>query len=165
MIKKLLLKIWLQIWFYFLAGIQIVVYFPFLVIILLFPKGYEMLYWVARNIWARIILHGSGYYVKVENKEKLISKKNCLMIANHSSHMDPFLMLILNKKPFRFVGKKELYSLPLFGYLYKKAVIMVDRSDPVSRFAVYGRANKMLEKGYNVCIFPEAHYWLSLIHI
>ena len=118
-----------------------------------------MLYWVARNIWARIILHGSGYYVKVENIEKLISKKNCLMIANHSSHMDPFLMLILNKKPFRFVGKKELYSLPLFGYLYKKAVIMVDRSDPVSRFAVYGRANKMLEKGYNVCIFPEAHYW------
>ena len=36
---------------------------------------------------------------------------------------------------------------------------MVDRSDPVSRFAVYGRANKMLDKGYNVCIFPEAHYW------
>ena len=78
MIKRLLLKIWLQIWFYFLAGIQIVVYFPFLVIILLFPKGYEMLYWVARNIWARIILHGSGYYVKVENKENLISKKNRL---------------------------------------------------------------------------------------
>lgn len=159
MLKRFLLTIWLQIWFYFLAGIQIVIYFPFLVIILLFPKGYEMLYWVARNIWARIILHGSGYYVQVENKDKLISETNCLMIANHSSHMDPFLMLILNKKPFRFVGKKELYSIPLFGYLYKKAVIMVDRSDSRSRYAVYGRANNMLERGYNVCIFPEAHYW------
>ena len=73
MIKKLLLKIWLQIWFYFLAGIQVLIYFPFLVIILTLPKAYTKLFWIARNIWARIILHGSGYYVSVENKEKLLS--------------------------------------------------------------------------------------------
>ena len=73
MIKRLLLKIWLQIWFYFLAGIQVVLYFPFLVLILLLPKGYTKLFWIARNIWARIILHGSGYYVSIENKEKLNS--------------------------------------------------------------------------------------------
>ena len=74
MIKRLLLKIWLQIWFYFLAGIQVVLYFPFLVLILLLPKGYTKLFWIARNIWARIILHGSGYYVEIENKEKLQSE-------------------------------------------------------------------------------------------
>ena len=158
MIKRLLLKIWLQIWFYFLAGIQVVLYFPFLVLILLLPKGYTKLFWIARNIWARIILHGSGYYVEVENKEKLQSEKNCLIIANHSSHMDVFLMLIANKKPFMFVGKKELYSIPLFGYIYKRAAIMVDRSDPKSRFEVYGKANEMLKRGYNVCIFPETNY-------
>ena len=93
-----------------------------------------------------------------ENKEKLQSEKNCLIIANHSSHMDVFLMLIANKKPFMFVGKKELYSIPLFGYIYKRAAIMVDRSDPKSRFEVYGKANEMLKRGYNVCIFPESHY-------
>ncbi len=69
MIKRLLLKIWLQIWFYFLAGIQVVLYFPFLVLILLLPKGYTKLFWIARNIWARIVLHGSGYYVEIENKD------------------------------------------------------------------------------------------------
>ena len=143
----------------FLAGIQVLIYFPFLVIILTLPKAYTKLFWIARNIWARIILHGSGYYVSIENKEKLNSATNCLIIANHSSHMDVFLMLITNKKPFMFVGKKELYSIPLFGYIYKRAAIMVDRSDPKSRFAVYGRANEMLKRGYNVCIFPEAHYW------
>ena len=102
MIKRLLLKIWLQTWFYFLAGIQVVLYFPFLVIVLLLPKAYTKLFWIARNIWARIVLHGSGYYVEVENKEKLKSEKNCLIIANHSSHMDVFLMLIANKKQFMF---------------------------------------------------------------
>ena len=158
MIKRLLLKIWLQTWFYFLAGIQVVLYFPFLVIVLLLPKAYTKLFWIARNIWARIVLHGSGYYVEVENKDKLKSETNCLIIANHSSHMDVFLMLIANKKPFMFVGKKELYSIPLFGYIYKRAAIMVDRSDPKSRFEVYGKANEMLKRGYNVCIFPESHY-------
>jgi 1-acyl-sn-glycerol-3-phosphate acyltransferase len=109
-------------------------------------------------MWARVVLHGSGYYVKVENKEKLKTDTNCLIIANHSSHMDVFLMLITCKKPFVFVGKKELYSIPFFGYIYKRAAIMVDRSDSKSRFEVYGRANEMLEKGYNVCIFPETNY-------
>ncbi len=158
MIKRFFLKIWLQIWFYFLAGIQVVIYFPFLVLIMLFKNGYSTLFWIARNIWARIILHGSGYYVRIENKEKLKTDTNCLIIANHSSHMDVFLMLIAFKKPFVFVGKKELYSIPLFGYIYKKAAIMVDRSDSKSRFEVYGQANEMLSRGYNVCVFPETHY-------
>jgi 1-acyl-sn-glycerol-3-phosphate acyltransferase len=133
-------------------------YFPFLVLILLLPKAYSKLFWVARNLWARITLHGSGYYVKVKNKEKLKSDTNCLIIANHSSHMDVFLMLITCKKPFVFVGKKELYKIPFFGYIYKRAAIMVDRSDSKSRFEVYGQANEMLKEGYNVCIFPETNY-------
>jgi 1-acyl-sn-glycerol-3-phosphate acyltransferase len=158
MIKRFLLKLWLEFWFYFLAGIQVIIYFPFLVLILLLPNAYSKLFWVARNMWARVVLHGSGYYVKVENKEKLKTDTNCLIIANHSSHMDVFLMLITCKKPFVFVGKKELYSIPFFGYIYKRAAIMVDRSDSKSKFEVYGRANEMLEKGYNVCIFPETNY-------
>jgi 1-acyl-sn-glycerol-3-phosphate acyltransferase len=72
--------------------------------------------------------------------------------------MDVFLMLITCKKPFVFVGKKELYKLPFFGYIYKRAAIMVDRSDSKSRFEVYGQANEMLKEGYNVCIFPETNY-------
>jgi len=158
MIKRFFLKLWLEFWFYFLAGIQVIIYFPFLVLILLLPNAYSKLFWVARNMWARVVLHGSGYYVKVENKEKLKTDTNCLIIANHSSHMDVFLMLITCKKPFVFVGKKELYSIPFFGYIYKRAAIMVDRSDSKSRLEVYGRANEMLEKGYNVCIFPETNY-------
>jgi 1-acyl-sn-glycerol-3-phosphate acyltransferase len=67
-------------------------------------------------------------------------------------------MLITCKKPFVFVGKKELYKIPLFGYIYKRAAIMVDRSDSKSRFEVYGQANEMLKAGYNVCIFPETNY-------
>ena len=157
MLNNILLKLG-RVWFYFLAGIQVVVYFPFLVVILLLPKGYTILFWIARNLWARIILHGCGYYVKVKNIDKLNSEESSMIIANHASYMDIFLMLILSKKPFVFVGKKELSEIPIFGYIYRRAAILVDRSDSKSRYNVYKEANEVLKNGYNVCIFPETHY-------
>ena len=59
---------------------------------------------------------------------------------------------------FVFVGKKELVEIPIFGFIYKRAAIMVDRSDKKSRFAVYGLAKKVIHGGYSVCIFPEKDY-------
>ena len=35
---------------------------------------------------------------------------------------------------------------------------MVDRSSSKSRFGVYGRADEVIEKGFNLCIFPEKNY-------
>ena len=157
MIKNLFLQLG-RFWFYFLAGIQVIIYFPLLFIILLFPNGYSIIFWIARNLWARITLYGSGYFIKIENKEKLNSENSSMLIANHASYMDIFLMLLVSKKPFVFVGKKELSEIPIFGYVYKRAAILVDRSDSSSRYAVYEKANDALKKGYNVCIFPETHY-------
>ena len=50
-----------------------------------------------------------------------------MLVANHCSMMDIMLMLYCSKNPFVFVGKKELAKLPLFGYFYKRAAILVDR--------------------------------------
>ena len=127
-LHKLVIKIWWA-WFYTLAAVQTILYFPILVIILMLPRGYAKLFWIARNLWSRIILHGSGFYLSFENQHKLKTETNCLIIANHASYMDVFLMFILNKTPFTFVGKKELYSIPIFGYIYKRAAILVDRSN------------------------------------
>ena len=156
-LHKLVIKTWWA-WFYTLAAMQTILYFPFLVIILMLHRGYAKLFWIARNLWSRIILHGSGFYLSFEDQYKLKTETNCLLIANHTSYMDIFLMFILNKTPFTFVGKKELYSIPIFGYIYKRAAILVDRSNSKSRYEVYGRANKLLEEGYNICIFPETNY-------
>ena len=78
-----------------------------------------------------------------------------MLTANHTSMMDIMLMLILVKNPFVFVGKKELAKLPLFGYFYKKACILVDRSSAVSRQKTMLAAAQKLASGLSVCIFPE----------
>ena len=99
-----------------------------------------------------------GFRLQITHKGKIKKNQQYLFVANHTSYIDPMIMLRVVKQPSVFVGKKELIKIPLFGYLYKRAVIMVDRSSSKSRFGVYGRADKVLEKGYSVCIFPEKNY-------
>jgi 1-acyl-sn-glycerol-3-phosphate acyltransferase len=156
-VKKTLTRLW-RIWFYFLAGIPIPFLFPFLAVALLFPKGYTVVFWVARNIWAPIILGGSGFHTKIRYAKPLPRGTSYVLVANHTSYIDPFVMLRVSKNPFVFVGKKELIKIPIFGYLYKRAAIMVNRSDKKSRWEVYGRAEKKLALGYSICIFPEVSY-------
>lgn len=155
--KKVLTRLW-RIWFYILAGVPVPFLFPFLAIALFFPKGYTFVFWVARNIWAPIILGGSGFYTKIRYAKPLPKGASYVLVANHASYIDPFVMLRVSKNPFVFVGKKELVKIPIFGYLYKRAAIMVNRSDKKSRWEVYGRAEKKLALGYSICVFPEVSY-------
>ncbi len=154
--KKVLLVLW-RVWFYFLAAIPVLFFFPLLALALLFPGGYRFVYWVARHIWAPFVLWGCGFRVQQTNTIPKQTQTH-IIVANHTSYIDIFIMFRLFKKPFVFVGKKELVKIPIFGFLYKRAAIMVDRSDKKSRFSVYGFAEKVIAKNYSVCIFPERDY-------
>jgi 1-acyl-sn-glycerol-3-phosphate acyltransferase len=146
------------VWFYFISSILVVLMFPLLALLLIFPNGYRPFFWIARNVWSRLVLLGMGFRMKKVFKTSLDPKKSYLLVANHSSYIDIMLMFAAAPNPFVFVGKKELVKIPFFGYLFKRAAIMVDRSSSKSRYGVYGRARKVLDKGYSVCIFPEKDY-------
>ena len=78
-----------------------------------------------------------------------------MLVANHSSMTDIMLMLVTVKRPFVFVGKKSLTKIPLFGYFYKRTCILVDRGNQRSRKEVFESAQKRLNNGTSICIFPE----------
>lgn len=128
--------------------------FPFLFISFLKESWYPYFFKMAR-IWAKVILYGTGFYTKTEAEEEIIPNKSYMFIANHTSMLDIMLMLVTVKNPFVFVGKKELVKIPLFGFFYKRAVIMVDRDSPKSRQQVYERAQKRINQKLSICIFPE----------
>jgi 1-acyl-sn-glycerol-3-phosphate acyltransferase len=96
-----------------------------------------------------------GFIYKTEREQTPDVKKSYMFIANHTSMTDIMLMLVSVKNPFVFVGKKELAKIPLFGFFYKRTCILVDRSSPKSRQAVFLRAQKRLKAGVSICIFPE----------
>ena len=65
------------------------------------------------------------------------------------------LMLVTIRKPFVFVGKQELSKIPLFGFFYKRTCILVDRNSSRSKHGVFERAQKRINQGLSICIFPE----------
>ena len=144
-----------NVWFYALAATGIIICLPLFFIFSLKEEWYPAFYWVARNIWAKLILMGMGLIPKIEFSEPLIKGKNYMLTANHKSMIDVMLMLQISKNPIVFVGKKELERLPVFGYFYKRVCIMVDRENPKSRAAVYGHAERRLKQGLSLCIFAE----------
>ncbi|WP_339916138.1 lysophospholipid acyltransferase family protein [Yeosuana marina] len=143
-----------RVWFYILVIIPIIILFPILFVSILKEAWYPYFFRLAR-FWARFILIGMGFKVKVEAHQIPEKDKSYMFIANHTSMADVMLMLAVIKNPFVFVGKKELGKIPLFGFFYKRTCILVDRSSAKSRQAVFLRAQKRLKSGLSICIFPE----------
>jgi 1-acyl-sn-glycerol-3-phosphate acyltransferase len=144
-----------RVWFYTLVTIPILLFFPVLVLLTLSEKTYPQFFWLARNIWASAILYGMGCFPKIRYEEKLVKGGSYVLIANHTSMLDIMLMLRASRNPFVFVGKKELVNIPVFGFFYKRVCIMVDRDNSKSRMGVYRRAQRRLNQGLSICIFPE----------
>ncbi len=144
-----------RIWFYVLVTLPILVMFPILVLSILKDSWYPFFFRLAR-IWAKIILIGMGFYPKVKRDVVFEKGKSYMFVANHTSMTDIMLMLyVVTKNPFVFVGKAELAKIPVFGFFYKRTCILVDRSDVKSRHNVFIEAQKRLQRGLSVCIFPE----------
>lgn len=143
-----------RIWFCILVIVPIIILFPILIISVSRTQWYPMFFRIAR-FWAKIILIGMGFRWKIQKEQTLEKGKSYMFIANHTSMVDIMLMLVAVKRPFVFVGKKELAKIPLFGFFYKKTCILVDRSSIKSRQAVFLRAQQRLNQGLSICIFPE----------
>ena len=152
-VKYLLWTLW-RIWFYILMGVPIIILSPILIITISSDKTYPQFFVIAR-FWAKLILFGMGFPYKIEREQEMEKGKSYMLVANHTSMTDIMLMLAVSKNPFVFVGKKELVKIPIFGFFYKRTCILVDRSSSKSRFEVFQRAQKRLEQGLSICIFPE----------
>ena len=135
-------------------AIPIFLMFPFLVLSILTESGYPYFFKMAR-IWARFILFGMGFYYKIDREQELDKDQSYMLIANHTSMVDIMLMLVTVRKPFVFVGKKELVKIPIFGFFYKRTCILVDRKSSRSKHGVFERAQKRINQGLSICIFPE----------
>jgi 1-acyl-sn-glycerol-3-phosphate acyltransferase len=131
------------------------VLFPFILFTILSEKTYSLFFKIAR-LWARVILIGMGFRYSIKGTENFEEGKSYMLVANHTSMTDIMLMLLAVKNhPFVFVGKKELVNIPIFGFIYKRVCILVDRENSKSRFAVFERAQKRIQQGLSICIFPE----------
>jgi len=81
-----------------------------------------------------------------------------IFVANHSSLLDAAILSKAFRQPLRPLGKVETSKVPMFGFIYRKAIVTVDRSSPVNRAQSVRILKSILAKKISVLFFPEGTY-------
>jgi 1-acyl-sn-glycerol-3-phosphate acyltransferase len=74
------------------------------------------------------------------------------------SNLDAAFLVKVIRQPFRPLGKIELVKVPVFGYIYKVAVVTVDRGDASHRSKSIKNLKSIIHKGVSILIFPEGTF-------
>lgn len=91
---------------------------------------------------------------KREVRGKLDPKQQYIFCPNHFSYADIPIMG-LNPHNAIFVGKNDMEHIPLFGFMYRKLHITVDRANLNSRVNTFKRSLKAIDEGKSLVIYPE----------
>ncbi len=151
-IKNILRLLW-RTWFIIIAALPVIVFAPVIYVSIAFDMQ-KLFTWI-KHLWGSWVLFWLGFRVEADQQAKINPKKSYIIIGNHTSMMDIMVLLKLIRLPFVFVGKKELSKIPIFGYLYQKSNVMVDRNSPQSRKEVYNQVQKFIKDGNSIAIYPE----------
>ncbi|MGI9137399.1 MAG: lysophospholipid acyltransferase family protein [Sediminibacterium sp.] len=84
-----------------------------------------------------------------------------IFVGNHNSYMDIPPIVQLKHQPIKPLGKFESSKIPIFGWIYREAVIMVDRSNPEKRAESLRNLKKALLNKTSIFIFPVGTFSMT----
>ena len=120
-------------------------------------KGGNLVYY-ACVVWADIwfvlvfIFHRNIYVEKPKKGQSYI------FVANHISYLDSAIIPKTFRHPVRPLGKVEMAKIPIFGFIYKNAIVTVDRSSAENRANSVRILKSILAKGISILVFPEGTF-------
>lgn len=84
--------------------------------------------------------------------------KQYIFVTNHISLLDAAILPKAYRQPVRPLGKVEMTKIPVFGFIYRKAIVTVDRSSAANRVQSIRILKSIIGKGISVLFFPEGTY-------
>lgn len=107
------------------------------------------------KIWMSTWLFMIGCRLKIKGKENFKKGQNYIITCNHNSFMDVVATTPFIPGPNKTIAKKELAKIPVFGLIYKRGSILVDRKNKDSRKDSFSKMKHVLQLGMHMCIYPE----------
>ena len=107
--------------------------------------------------WSRTLLTLAGVSVRVEGGENLDVDGAVIVIANHESWFDVWALAGWLPIDARFLAKKELSGIPIFGRAWRACGhVSIDRGDRLSAIESLSRAGRQIrEEGLHMVLFAE----------
>jgi 1-acyl-sn-glycerol-3-phosphate acyltransferase len=108
------------------------------------------------RLWSRILLGVPGVKVEVTMRARLEPGRPYVFVANHASMVDIWAVFVTIPASFRFIAKKQLARIPLFGWAMTAGrFIFIDRQNPLAARRSIDEAARRIRSGQSVVIFPE----------
>ncbi|MGH7818176.1 MAG: lysophospholipid acyltransferase family protein, partial [Candidatus Binatia bacterium] len=129
---------------------------PVVIAVSFLDRDAKLAYRVAQW-WVKLNLLLSGVTVRARGLENLEPSRQYVFMSNHRSNADIIAIAwALWNFQLRWVAKKELLRVPLFGWgLRALKMIIVDRSDREGAIESYRRGRERIRRGISVVVFPE----------
>ncbi|MBS1486573.1 MAG: 1-acyl-sn-glycerol-3-phosphate acyltransferase [Bacteroidetes bacterium] len=140
-------------WAVLVFNLLFVLLFPFLLIPIVFSSQHRLT-GIINRIWARAFFVLAFIPFDVEYRAPLNPAKKYIFCPNHFSYLD-IPTMGLNKINTVFVGKNDMERVPLFGFMYRRLHITVNRSSLRSRGETMLKSMKAIEEGKSLIIYPE----------
>lgn len=81
--------------------------------------------------------------------------KACIYVCNHNSYLDAIAVVLAIPGSFKPLGKIEMVKTPIFGMIYRRVVVLIDRKSQESRARSVEELKIDLGNGQSILIFPE----------
>jgi len=121
-------------------------------------RGGHIIYNLCR-LWSRCLMPLWGIRYAAQYEVPHDPTRTYVFVFNHISYMDiPALMRSIPKQHFRVLARSDLSAVPFFGYLYRHAVVAVDRSSAEKRAHSLVELKRTIDAGISVVIAPEGTF-------
>jgi 1-acyl-sn-glycerol-3-phosphate acyltransferase len=107
------------------------------------------------KVWMRIFFFFTGIRISIKGKEYFKKGETYIVSCNHNSLMDVPMTTPFIPGPNKTIAKKEMASIPIFGIIYKRGSVLVDRKSEESRKKSFDSMKKVLNTGMHMCVYPE----------
>lgn len=143
-------SLWCQFWFVTLFMLL----FPFFWLFLQRERWHPKAHYLNR-LWGRLYFPVCGLPVTVENRQQLLASQTYVFCANHFSYLDIAVMGVAVPHFYAFIGKSQITKVPLFGYMFRKLHIPVNRESKMERYRIFQKSVHFLRHGRSIVVFPE----------
>lgn len=152
--RKLIIKSW-RLFFFVNFMFTLLCFYPVFKILFSNSSFYGTALWLQRR-WSGWLMFWSGIRMRVHFKQPLKPGAGpYVWCPNHCSALDILEMYHTVPGNFHFVAKKEHSQTPLFGVMFSKTHIPINRGSMTESYKAMQRALADLKRGIDIVLFPE----------
>lgn len=110
------------------------------------------------RLWGLLSSWCAGMWYRVEGKEYRRNHPACIVVANHRSYLDAWVLTAVLSRPFKVLGKVEILKMPLVGFAFRYVGVAVDRSSRKSGVESLSQLREALKAQKDIFVFPEGTF-------